>query len=382
MRIVNGNVFVDGEFKHVDLSIEGERFSGVSPFGSIGECAPLDKQVVEADGCYVVPGLIDLHFHGCMGSDMCDGTTDAISALAKFEAAHGVTSICPATMTYPEHILEPVMDAARAFAPADDEAELVGINLEGPFISPNKVGAQNPEYVQRCDADMIRRLQERSGGKVSLVDIAPEEDGALDFVREMHDEVRISIAHTCADYETSLQAFDFGAKHVTHLCNAMPGLHHRDPGPIGAAFDSPGATVELIADGKHVSPAMIRAVFKLFGPERVILISDSMRAAGLADGEYDLGGQKVSVHDDLAWLTPDTIAGSVTDVCTCMARCANDFGIPLADAVRAATETPARALGVFGERGSIAVGKIADAVVLNRDLTVRDVILRGKLLSR
>ena len=380
MRIANGSVFFNGVFEDIDVVTEGDRFSYLETSGTLGLCEPLEREIIDASGCYVIPGLIDLHFHGCMGSDMCDGTTEALSVLAKYEAVHGVTAICPATMTYPERILAPVMDAARAFSHADDEASLVGINLEGPFISPHKVGAQNPEYVQKCDADMIRRLQERAGGLVKLVDIAPEEEGALDFVREMHDDVRISVAHTCADYATTRRAFELGAKHVTHLCNAMPPLHHREPGPIGAAFDSSDVTVELIADGKHVDPAMVRLVFKIFGDKRVILISDSMRAAGLADGEYDLGGQRVSVHDDLAWLTPDTIAGSVTDVCTCMRRCVNEFDIPFEAAVRAATENPARALGIFNDYGSIMPGKIANAVILDEDLAVKNVILRGKAL--
>lgn len=380
MRIVNGNVFIDGEFKHCDVDVKGDRFASFGDYGSLGQCSSFDSEIVEADGCFVIPGVIDLHFHGCMGSDMCDGTVEAVSVLAKHEAACGVTAICPATMTYPESILGPVMDAAFAFQPAEDEAALVGINLEGPFISPSKVGAQNPEYVQPCDADMIRRLQERAGGLVKLVDIAPEEAGALDFVREMHDEVRVSVAHTCADYAQADAAFKQGAKHVTHLCNAMAPLHHRKPGPIAAAFDNKQVTVELITDGKHIDPAMVRVLFGLFGDKRIIIISDSMRAAGLEDGEYDLGGQVVSVHDGLAWLTEDTIAGSVTDVCTCMCRCAKDFGIPLESAVRAATENPARALGVFDERGSIAPGKIADAVILDRDLNVVNVVLRGRLL--
>ena len=299
------------------------------------------EEIVDAKGAYALPGLVDIHFHGAMGKDFCDGNEEAIQTLADFEAGKGVLAICPATMTFSEEILNGVMDAAAAHQNGRG-ADLVGINMEGPFISPKKVGAQNPEYVQPCDAGMIRRLQERAGGLVKLVDIAPEEAGALDFVREMHDEVRVSVAHTCADYAQTDAAFKQGAKHVTHLCNAMAPLHHREPGPIAAAFDNEEVTVELITDGKHIDPAMVRVLFGLFGDKRIIIISDSMRAAGLEDGEYDLGGQVVSVHDGLAWLTEDTIAGSVTDACTCMCRCAKDFGIPLESAVRAATENPAR----------------------------------------
>lgn len=378
MRITGGQVLSGGVFSASDVVVAGERIAALEPRGAACDGA---DEVIDASGCYVVPGFVDIHFHGCRGADLCDATGEAVREIARYQASRGVTAICPATMTYPEQRLASVMDAAAAFEPAEDDSALVGINMEGPFISPDKVGAQNPAYVQRADAAMLRRLQERAGGLVKLVDIAPEEPGALEFVSQAAGEVRVSIAHTCTDYDTASEAFARGARHMTHLCNAMPGLHHRKPGPIAAAWECPDATVELICDGIHVHPAMARLTFGLFGADRVCLISDSMRACGLEDGQYDLGGQQVDVRGSLATLADGTIAGSVTDLAACVRHAVRDMGIPLADAVRAATLTPARAIGIDHERGSIDAGKIADLVVLDEDYEVKHVVLRGKLLS-
>lgn len=372
MRLSGGRAFIDGAFADVDVFVRDGRFAQAEEPG---------EETLDVSGCYVVPGFVDLHFHGCMAADCCDGAPDTFSTLARYEASRGVTAICPATMTYPEAKLESIMDAASAFSPADDEAALVGLNMEGPFISPNKVGAQNPAYVQRCDAAMMRRLMERSGGLVKLVDIAPEEPGALDFIREMSSDVRVSLAHMCADYNCAREAFDSGARQLTHLYNAMPGLHHRNPGPIAAAAERDDVVAEVIADGIHVHPSMVRLAFKLFGPDRVALISDSMRACGMGDGVFDLGGQDVHVEGKLATLVDGTIAGSVTDLAACVQVAVRDMGIPLEDALTAATLTPARALGIDGERGSIAPGKVADAVLLDEGLNVRGVIVRGKKIS-
>lgn len=211
--------------------------------------------------------------------------------------------------------------------------------------------------------------------------MAPEVDGALDFIRSVSSDVRVSIAHTQADYDTACAAIEAGARQMTHLCNAMPPLHHRKPGPIGAAFDHSEVMPELIADGVHIHPSMVRLLFAAFGADRVILISDSMMATGLDDGEYSLGGQDVTVRGNVATLRSGTIAGSATDLMACVRVAVRDMGIPLDAAVRAASANPARALGLEGERGSIEVGKIADAVVLDENLRVRHVILRGELLG-
>ena len=332
------------------------------------------EEVIDAEGLYALPGLVDIHFHGAMGKDFCDGTEEAIQTLADFEASKGVLAICPATMTYPEEFLNHVMDAAAAHKNGRG-ADLVGINMEGPFISPKKVGAQNPEYVQGADAGMFRRLQKRAGGLIKLVDVAPEEPGNLDFIKECHNEVRISIAHTCTDYDTAVQAFEAGATHMTHLYNAMPPFAHRNPGVIGAAFDDPECCMELICDGYHIHGAVVRATFSMMGSERMVLISDSMMATGMPNGTYSLGGQAVWMKDGKATLTDgETIAGSATNLYDCM-RKAVSFDIPLADAIFAATRNPAQSIGIYDEVGSIAPGKKAHVLLVDDELNLKQVIM-------
>ena len=360
-------------FEPGTLTIRGGRITALD--------VPLpDEEVIDATGLLALPGLVDLHFHGAMGHDFCDGDEDGLQAIADYEAQHGVLAICPATMTYPEEKLNGIMDAAKAHR-NDRGADLVGINMEGPFISPHKVGAQNPAYVMGGDTEMFRRLQQRSGNLIKLVDVAPEEDGNLDFIRTVKDEVRVGVAHTCADYDTARKGFQCGACQVTHLYNAMPGIAHRAPGPVIAALEY-GAHVELIADGVHIHPAMVRFTFRTFGAGRVILISDSMMATGLTDGDYSLGGQAVTVQGNRAVLTekPETVAGSVTNLYDCM-RTAISMGISAEDAVLAATENPAKALGIEKDYGTLRPGSWGNVVLADEMLAIRHVIRRGELIK-
>lgn len=339
------------------------------------------EEVLDAEGLQALPGLVDLHFHGAVGHDFCEGTEAAIQALADFEASRGVLAICPATMTYDEETLARVMTAAAAHETGRG-SDLVGINLEGPFISPNKIGAQNPKYLHVPDAAMFSRLQKKSGGLIRLVDIAPEEPGALGFIGEASPDVRISLAHTCADYATAKEAFRRGASHMTHLYNAMPGINHREPGPILAALEE-NAEVELITDGVHLHPAVVRFTFRVFGDDRVILISDSMMACGLPNGEYTLGGQAVSVNGPRCTLkeNPGTIAGSATCLYDCMRRAVTEMGIPLESAVRAASENPARSLGIAYDYGSLDTGRFGNVILADAELRIQKVIRRGTVLA-
>ncbi len=375
MRIANGMVF-DGQcFRERDVVVEEARFARVEP-ASDGKA--LGAQDVDAGGCYVIPGLIDVHFHGAMGHDFCDASQEGIAAIARYEASRGVTSICPTTMTLPEERLVPIMASVAQHEGATDEAAIVGINMEGPYIAPDKVGAQNPAYVRSASADEFVRLQQAAGGLIKLVDVAPEQPGNLDFIHDVSHDVRVSIAHTCTDYDTACAAFDAGARHMTHLYNAMPSLHHRNPGPIAAGAERNDVTAEIIADGVHIHPAMVRLAFTLFGDDRMILISDSLRACGLGDGEYELGGQQFFVHGNRATIANGSLAGSVSDVMACLRTAVLTMGIPLTSAVKAASVNPARALGLASERGAIAPGYVADAVVLDRELNIKHVVLRGK----
>lgn len=381
MRIANGKVF-DGQcFRERDVVVEGQTFSSIETSGDVACGAGGAVDALDASGCYVIPGLIDVHFHGAMGHDFCDASDEGISAIAAYEASRGVTSICPTTMTLPEERLAPIVASVAAHEAAAGEAGIVGINMEGPYIAPDKVGAQNPAYVRSASIEEFGRLQHQAKGLIKLVDVAPEQPGNLEFIRQMSHDVRVSVAHTCTGYDDACAAFDAGARHMTHLFNAMPVLHHREPGPIAAGAERNDVTAEIIADGVHIHPAMVRLAFALFGDDRMILISDSLRACGLGDGEYELGGQQFFVKGNRATIANGSLAGSVSDVMACMRTAVRTMGIPLTSAVKAATVNPARALGLDGKLGAIAPGYQADAVVLDRDLNIKHVVLRGKVIA-
>lgn len=374
MIIKNGLVFTEQQkFEELTILTDGERITEVT-------AAPAadDAEVIDASGCYVIPGLTDIHFHGCDGYDFCDGTQEAYHAIADFELRHGVTSICPATMTLSAEELSGICKEAAVFrnkqtAGTEGGADLIGIHMEGPFISPAKKGAQNEAFIQTPDSALVRRWCSESEELVKLISLAPEREGAIDCIRECHEEVAFSLAHTQANYEQASAAFEAGADHATHLYNAMPAFHHRDSGVVGAAFDHKDSYVELICDGIHISAPVVRATFALF-PGRVILISDSMRAAGKPDGQYTLGGLDVHVHGQYATLADGTLAGSVTPLYQCM-RTAVAMGIPLEEAVASATIHPCRSIRMDGEYGSISVGKKAHMVLLDREtLEIRRVI--------
>ncbi len=373
MRLTGGKVF-DPEKGFVEREV----------CLSDGKVAARAGGDVRVEGCYVIPGLTDLHFHGCVGEDFSDATAEGLEKMAEYELSRGVTQICPAGMTLSEEQLTRVCENAAAHVERKAAgAELVGVNLEGPFLSRAKKGAQNAEYLHAPDVEMLRRLQRAAKGLVRLVTLAPEEPGSLDFIRAaVSDGITVSLGHTTADYDVACAAFRNGASECTHLYNAMPPFTHRAPGVIGAAFDHPPVRAELICDGVHIHPSVVRATFRLFGAERMILISDTMRAAGMPDGDYTLGGQPVTVKGNRATLTgdPGTIAGSVTDLMACM-RTAVSFGIPLADAVTAAAVTPAKVLGIYDRVGSLDVGKEANLAVLDQDLNLKAVIFRGEVVS-
>jgi len=375
MIIKNAFVFTGNGFEKKDLYIEGERILKIAD-PAVSSTDEYTDECIDADGLYAIPGLIDIHFHGCVGYDFCDGTPEALQAIADYEASQGVTSISPATMTLGYEELSKIFKNAASFE-SKQGAELVGINMEGPYLSHAKKGAQNEAYLMTPDLKHFREMQTISGGLIKMVAIAPEEQNALDFIKAVKDEVVVSVAHTTADYETASEAFKNGARNVTHLYNAMPAFSHRSPGVIGAALDAEHVMAELICDGVHVHPSVVRATFKMFGDDRIILISDSMRATGLEDGEYTLGGQKVYVSGNRATLEDGTLAGSTTNLLACMKQ-AVSMGIPLESAVKCASVNPAKQLGLYDNYGSLTPGKYANIVLLNKDLSLNKVILKGK----
>lgn len=373
MRIINGRVFdLEQGFLSRDVLTDGGQIASASG----------DDRILDAAGCYVIPGLVDVHFHGCVGEDFSDATPDGLQKIADFELSQGVAYLCPAGMTLPEDQLTAICKNTAAHrAKHSGGAEVVGAHLEGPFLCMAKKGAQNGDYLHDPDTAMLKRLQEAAEGCVRLVTLAPEQPNSIEFIKAAVElGVTVSVGHTTADYNTARAAFEAGASHATHLFNAMPPLAHRDPGVIGAAFDVPHVQPELICDGIHVHGSAVRAAFRLFGKERMILISDSLRATGMPDGEYPFGGQMIEVHGNRATILghPETLAGSVTSLMGCL-RQAVSFGIPLADAVRACTYNPARSIGIDGRAGTLDVGKEASIVLLNeKDLSIKAIVFKGQ----
>lgn len=376
MIIKNVKKFCENNrFNEGDIFIKDDRIVGEDSIEKF-----IENSVIDGSGLYAIPGLTDIHFHGCVGYDFCDASIEAIAAITKYEAENGITTICPATMSLPEDKLKKIVECASTYN-KEEGAILCGINMEGPYLSPKKKGAQKEEYLCKPNYEMVEELNKASKNLIKIINIAPEMEGAMEFIEAFQEKYVVSIAHTTADYRTALKAFQRGAKQVTHLFNAMPPLHHREPGVIGAAFDTPHCMVELICDGIHIHPSVVRATIAMFGEDRIIFISDSMRAAGLGDGIYTLGGQDVKVTEKTATLVREgAIAGSVMNLMDCVKTAVLKMGVPLETAVKAAAVNPAKAIGIFDLYGSISIGKIANIVLVDKDLNVVKVILKGKII--
>lgn len=374
MRYENGWIFADGRFVRGGFSVENGRFAHVL------EDVPGPAE--DLDGALVIPGLVDIHVHGCAGADFSDGDYAGLVRMARYLARQGVTSFAPASMTLPYDALDKAFHAAARLRREGlaDGARLMGIQMEGPFLSREKRGSQNPAYLRLPDWDRFLRLYDAAEGLLRIVDVAPELPGAVEFTRRASEKCRVSVAHTAAGYDQAAAVFDAGATHLTHLFNAMSGIHHRHPGPIGAASERENVTAELICDGIHVHPSAVRMAFRLF-PGRICLISDALRCCGMADGSYSLGGQEILLSGGVARLTGGAIAGSAADLYQCMRR-AVFFGIPREQAVWAATALPARVIGRESETGAIADGRAADFVICGGELEPEAVYLGGKRLEQ
>lgn len=351
-----------------DIIIDGEKITSVGKTEFDG---------IDCSGKVIVPGFIDIHIHGCNMADVTDGKPDSVLKMSSYLASKGITSFCPTTMTISADELEASFRYAADAMGKESGAYIHGINMEGPFISPAKKGAQAEEYILPPDIGLLKKLNGIC--PVRLVDIAPEEKGSEEFIVEVKKICTVSAAHTNCNYDQAKKAFSQGISHATHLYNAMNGLGSRAPGAVGAVFDTEGVNAELICDGIHIHPAMLRLAFKQLGENRTIVISDSMMAAGLPDGEYTLGGQKV-IKKGAARLEDGTLAGSVTNLFEEFNNLLS-FGIPVSHALRSVTINPARAIGADKITGSIAPGKNADLLILSEDFSqIHNVIIKGKTI--
>ena len=372
----NARIFTsDFRFHTGAFEVKDGRFGKILP-----ETVPADA--VDLGGATVIPGLVDVHSHGNSGADFSDGSLEGLRAMARWYARAGVTSFAPASMTLPYDVLERAFATARVLAdePAEDAARLLGIQMEGPYFSYKKRGAQNPDYLKEPDFEGFKKLYDGCGGLIRIVDVAPELPGAAEFTEKASKLCTVSVAHTDSDYDHAKAVFDAGATHVTHLYNAMPPISHRNPGVIPAAVENPNVRAELICDGYHIHPAAVRLAFSMFGGERMVLISDSGRCAGMPEGsKFQLGGQDAWLRDGVARLADGTIACSAASLWQCLVNAVR-FGVKEEDAVRAATYNPACAISAQAQIGSIEEGKFADFLVCAPDYSSKTVYLSGKAL--
>lgn len=372
----NARIFTsDFRFHTGAFEVKDGRFGRILP-----DTVPEDA--VDLGGATVIPGLVDVHSHGNSGADFSDGSLEGLRSMARWYAQVGVTSFAPASMTLPYDVLEKAFATAKqlkAEAPAG-HARLMGIQMEGPYFSYKKRGAQNPDYLKEPDFEGFKKLYDGCGGLIRIVDVAPELPGAAEFTEKASKLCTVSAAHTDSDYDHAKAVFDAGATHVTHLYNAMPPISHRNPGVIPAAVENPNVRAELICDGYHIHPAAVRLAFSMFGGERMVLVSDSGRCAGMPEGsKFELGGQDAWLRGGVARLADGTIACSAASLWQCLVNAVR-FGVKEEDAVRAATYNPACAISAQAQIGSIEEGKFADFLVCAPDYSSKTVYLSGKAL--
>jgi len=345
---------------------------------------PAGVEVIDAGNGFVVPGFIDIHVHGGGGSDIMDGKYKAVKQVATTHSRFGTTAFLPTTMTMSkDKIIESLKSIHEAFIKGTGAAEILGVNLEGPYISSEKKGAQKEKDIKKASTREFLEFNKASGNLIRLITIAPEMPGAIDFIRWLHKQgVIVSVGHSNATYKQVQEGIKAGLTHVTHTFNAMRGFNHREPGVVGAALSSPKLILEMIADGIHLHPVAMKILIKIKEIGKIVLITDAMRAASKPEGTYNLGGQEVTVVRGQARLKDGTLAGSVLTMDKAVCNMVDKVGVSLTEAIQMATASPARCLGVESKKGSLEPGKDADIVILNKKLKVELTMVKGKIVYK
>ena len=369
--IINGRIVTPTGTLEGKALLFDEKIRGIVSPAEIG-----DAEVIDAEGKYVVPGLIDMHIHGYQGADASDGDAEAVVRMAEGLARNGVTAWLPTTMTISYEALYKAFDSIRvAMKNNPNGAVILGVNSEGPFICESKKGAQNGAHIRPCDVAFLKEHSDI----IRVFTVAPEEPGNMQAIREVAAEtnILISIGHSSAKYPTAVESIEAGVRHATHLFNAMTALAHRDPGIVGAVLSDERVSAELICDTFHVNPALFALLSKIKG-DKLVMITDCLRAGGLEDGEYDLGGQTVVLKDNLCRLLDGTIAGSVLTLNKGILNMLNNTTLPVHTCVKMASLNPACALGVDKTKGSIEVGKDADLFLADDEFNTYGTFIGGK----
>ena len=372
--IVNGKIVLPDRVLEGAALLYDQKILGVATESEV----PAEAERIDAQGNYVIPGLLDMHIHGYLGEDASDGSFDGIRTMAEGVAKNGVTSFLPTTMTVSYDELRAAFAQIRRSVEESAKetwqgAQILGVNAEGPFINPGKKGAQAGENIRPGDAAFLQEYLDI----IRVFTIAPEMPGNLDCIREMAGKTLISMGHTAATYAQAEEAIDAGVGHVTHQFNAQTPLMHRDPGVVGAALTDGRVSAELIADTFHVSPHLYSLVTRMKG-DKLVLITDCTRAGGLADGEYSLGGQPIFVKGIECRLADGTIAGSVLKLNNAVRNLLDYTDLPVWEAVNAASLNPARRIGVDERKGSLETGKDADIAIVNENFDVLRTIVGGR----
>lgn len=373
MIIKNGMVYNTSmkKFYNTDIKVEKGKIIGIGVFDSDGE-------VIDAEGKYVVPGLIDIHSHGAVGVDTMDCNSEAISGMCEFYAAHGVTTLFPTTTTARHEDIKKAVVAVNSVDADKCPVSLRGIHIEGPYLNIKRAGAHPHDLLKNTDIDEIKEYIELNGDNVLYLTAAPELPGAIDFIKEATKlGVKVSIGHSETDSKTVKEALNAGATSFTHTYNAMTPIHHREPGVVGTALLS-DAYAEFICDGEHLDPDIVAMSYKAKTSDRFVLVTDSMQAAGMPDGVYMLGELETYVVNGVARIKEGNLAGSTANLHMCLLNLMKFAGASLEEAILCATRNPALAAGLYDITGSLDLGKDADILILNSDLSIDMTISRGR----